>query len=95
MLGDIKREAFVAFHPVTEIADPASAIAARLSVLGNGPVPSCARTGKAKDAITPAATVILAISLCKRASMYLVLSHRLSFADQIPSVACVSSTAQA
>ena len=37
MLGDIEREALDALYPVTEIAEPAATIAARLSVLRHRP----------------------------------------------------------
>lgn len=33
MLGDIERQAFGALYPVTDVADPSAAIAARLGVL--------------------------------------------------------------
>ncbi len=65
MLGDVESQAFGALYPVTDVADPSAAIAARLGVLRIGPVPSCASTGKAKEAITPAMAAVRAISLAK------------------------------
>jgi hypothetical protein len=47
MIGDIESQTFGAFHPVTKIADPAVAVAARLCVLGQraDPVLRKARKG--------------------------------------------------